>query len=112
MKILSYPQRQILGRSCSALYGQSVASRKELTPTPHRNRFEGNRIVDSGGEKGVAIDINGETQSVAVLKNELHETRAPKFRISILIGAETSDIRCEENQIESFAIPISHLRRR
>jgi hypothetical protein len=76
---------------------------------PHRNRFEGNRIVDSGGEKGVAIDINGETESVVILENELREARAPKSRIGILIGAETRDIRCEENQIEGFVIPIEDL---
>jgi len=79
---------------------------------PHRNRFERNRIVDSGGEKGVAIDINGETESVTVIKNELRETRGPLSRIGILIGAETRDIRCEDNQIEGFAIAISDLRKR
>ncbi len=78
---------------------------------PHRNRFERNRIVDSGGEKGVAIDINGETESVTVIQNELRETRAPLSRIGILIGAETRDIRCEENRIEGFSVPISDLHR-
>jgi hypothetical protein len=78
---------------------------------PHRNRFERNRIVDSGGEKGVAIDINGETESVTVIRNELRETRAPLSRIGILIGAETRDIRCAANRIEGFAIPISDSRK-
>jgi len=78
---------------------------------PHRNRFEGNRIVDSGGEKGVAIDINGQTESVTVIKNELRETRKPLSRIGILIGAETRDIHCEDNQIEGFAVSVSDLRK-
>ena len=78
---------------------------------PHRNRFERNHVVDSGGEKGVAIDINGETESVIVIENKLQETRGPKSRIGILIGAETRDIRCEDNQIEGFAIPIKDLRK-
>ena len=78
---------------------------------PHRNRIERNRIVDSGGEKGIAIDINGETESVAIIKNELRETRAPASRIGILIGAETRDIRCEDNQIRGFSVPISDLRK-
>jgi hypothetical protein len=78
---------------------------------PHRNRFERNRIFDSGGEKGVAIDINGETESVIVTRNELRETRKPLFRIGILIGAKTRDIRCEDNQIEGFATAISDLRK-
>src|SRR5437867_11714847 len=76
---------------------------------PHRNRIERNRIVDSGAEKGVAIDINGETESVIISKNELRETRGSLSRIGILIGAETRDIRCEENQIEGFATRISDL---
>ena len=78
---------------------------------PHRNRFERNRIADSGGEKGVAIHINGETESVVLAKNELRETRAPASRIGILIEAETRDIRCEDNQIEGFAVPIKDLRK-
>jgi len=78
---------------------------------PHRNRIERNRIVDSGPEKGVAIDVNGETESVALVKNELRETRKPASRIGILIGAETRDIRCVDNQIEGFATAISDLRK-
>jgi hypothetical protein len=78
---------------------------------PHRNRFERNRIIDSGGEKGVAIHINGETESVVLTKNELRETRKPLSRIGILIEAETRDIRCEDNQIEGFAVPIKDLRK-
>ena len=47
-----------------------------------RNRFERSRIVDSGGRKGVAIDINGETEWVAVVRNELRETPAPSVASS------------------------------
>jgi len=78
---------------------------------PHRNRIERNRIVDSGGEKGVAIDINGQTESVTVINNELRETRKPASRIGILIGAETRDIHCVDNLIEGFATAISDLRK-
>jgi polygalacturonase len=78
---------------------------------PHRNRFEHNRIVDSGGDKGIAIDINGQTESVAIVRNELRETRSPASRIGILIAAQTRDIRCQDNRIEGFAIPISDLRK-
>ena len=77
---------------------------------PHRNRFERNRIIDSGKEKGVAIHINGQTESVVLTRNELRETREPLSRIGILIEAETRDIRCEDNQIEGFAVPIKDLR--
>jgi hypothetical protein len=77
---------------------------------PHRNRIEGNRITDSGSEKGVAIEINGETEAVALIKNELRETRKPLSRIGILIGTETRDISCVDNRIEGFAVPISDQR--
>jgi len=79
---------------------------------PHRNRIERNRIVDSGAEKGVAIEINGETESVTLIKNELRETREPLSRIGILIAAETREIHCADNLIEGFATPISDLRKR
>jgi len=79
---------------------------------PHRNRFEGNRIVDSGGERGIAIDINGETEAVTIVKNEIRETRQPMSRIGIRVGAEAKDIRYEENRIEGFATDISDLRKR
>jgi polygalacturonase len=77
----------------------------------HRNRIERNRIVDSGGDKGVAIHVTGETESVRLVKNELRETRKPLFRIGILIEAEAKDIRCEDNQIEGFDVPIKDLRK-
>jgi hypothetical protein len=76
---------------------------------PHRNRIERNRIVDSGGEKGIAIHVNGQTESVRLVKNELRETRKPLSRVGILIEAETKDIRCEDNQIDGFAVSIKDL---
>ena len=78
---------------------------------PHRNRFERNRIVDSGAEKGVAIEINGETEGVILTRNELRETREPLSRIGILIASETRDIRYSDNLIEGFSVPISDLRK-
>jgi hypothetical protein len=78
---------------------------------PHRNHFERNRIVDSGGEKGVAVDINGEAESVALIRNELRETRKPASRIGIRIGAETRNVRLEDNLIEGFATPLLDLRK-
>jgi Periplasmic copper-binding protein (NosD) len=79
--------------------------------SPHRNRIERNRIIDSGPEKGVAIDVNGETESVTLIKNDLRETRKPASRIGIRIGAKTRDIRYVDNRIEGFATAISDLRK-
>jgi hypothetical protein len=78
---------------------------------PHRNCIERNRIVDSGPENGVAIAINGETESVMLLENELRETRAPLSRTGIVIAAEAGAIDCVDNLIEGFAVPISDLRK-
>ncbi len=79
---------------------------------PHRNRIERNRIVDSGPEKGIGIEINGETEGVVLVGNELRETRKPLSRIGILIAAESRDIQCTDNVIEGFSVPISDLRKR
>src|SRR5438034_696082 len=78
---------------------------------PHRNRIERNRIVDSGGDKGIGIEINGETEAVVLSKNEIRETRGRASRIGILIGAETRNIHSEDNRIDGFATPISDLRK-
>jgi len=78
---------------------------------PHRNRIEGNRIVDSGGDKGIGIEINGETEAVVLSKNEIRETRGRASRIGILIGAQTRNIRNDDNRIDGFATPISDLRK-
>jgi nitrous oxidase accessory protein NosD len=79
---------------------------------PHRNRIERNRIVDSGAEDGVAIDVGGEAEGVMLRENELRETRKPLSRVGILIAAETRDVQCVDNLIEGFAISISDLRPR
>ena len=44
---------------------------------PHRNRIENNRIVDSGPEDGIAIDVQGETDSILLARNEIRESRMP-----------------------------------
>jgi len=77
---------------------------------PHRNCFRENRIEDSGTEEGVAVDVQGETESVTIASNELVETRGPAKRTGIRLGAKTRDIRLTENRIEGFATEIADLR--
>src|SRR5438128_11782987 len=67
---------------------------------PHRNTLENNRIVDSGQASGIGVDVQGQTESVTIAKNEIRETRQPMQRIGVRIGAETNDIRLAENRIE------------
>lgn len=77
---------------------------------PHRNLLEKNRIVDSGPADGVAVDVQGQTESVTIRANEIRETRAPSQRIGIRLGAETSDMRLDDNRIEGFATAVADLR--
>jgi hypothetical protein len=77
----------------------------------HRNRLERNRIVNSGDEDGVGVDVQGETEMILLSRNEILETRAPLNRIGVRISEETSDIQLVENQIEGFAVGVSDLRK-
>jgi Right handed beta helix region len=77
---------------------------------PHRNRFENNRIVNSGGGDGVAVDIQGETESIVLAKNDIRETREPMQRVGIRVGAQTREIELVENHIEGFSTAVQDMR--
>ncbi|NQT17268.1 MAG: right-handed parallel beta-helix repeat-containing protein, partial [Planctomycetes bacterium] len=77
---------------------------------PHRNSFRENRIEDSGSDAGIAIDVQGETESVTIASNELVETRGPAKRTGIRLGPKTRDIHLAENRIQGFATEIADLR--
>ena len=79
---------------------------------PHRNRLEQNHVEDSGPEDGIAVDVQGETESVTISGNRIVETRSPAKRIGVRLGAETRDIRLADNQITGFATPVADLRPR
>ena len=53
----------------------------------NRNTIEKNRIIDSGDENGVAIDIQGQTKDAKIIGNEIRETRQPMNRTGIRISA-------------------------
>jgi nitrous oxidase accessory protein NosD len=78
---------------------------------PHRNRVEKNRIVDSGGDEGIGIDVQGETESITLAENRLRETRKPQSRVGIRLGARTRDVRLIDNTMEGFAVPLTDLRK-
>lgn len=77
---------------------------------PHRNRLEKNRIVDSGPENGVAIDVQGLTEQVTIAGNEIRETRAPMSRIGIRLGKETSAIKLADNHFSGLMREVEDLR--
>lgn len=77
---------------------------------PNRNLLENNRIIDSGAEQGIAIDIQGKTKDITITGNEIQETRQPAERIGIRLGAETSHIQRVNNVVTGFATAVHDLR--
>ncbi|MDA0833324.1 MAG: right-handed parallel beta-helix repeat-containing protein [Planctomycetota bacterium] len=74
---------------------------------PHRNRLEKNRIVNSGPESGIAVDIQGETESVIIAENVIKETRDPMQRVGIRVGKETRDIKLVDNTFEGLSVQVT-----
>lgn len=73
---------------------------------PNRNVVEDNRIVDSGGANGIAVDIQGKTKDLTIARNEISETREPMQRTAIRISAAADRIQLADNRIQGFANPI------
>lgn len=76
----------------------------------NRNLIEQNRIVDSGGPEGVAIDIQGRTKDVTIRGNAVRETREPMNRTGIRIAATAERITLEKNAVEGFSTAIDDRR--
>ncbi|HWQ53022.1 MAG TPA: right-handed parallel beta-helix repeat-containing protein [Bryobacteraceae bacterium] len=89
-----------------------IRLRQEHGPafTPDRNRLEANEVLDSGGEAGIGIDIEGRTAAIALVRNVITESRGPAKRIGVRIGAEARDISREGNRIEGVSVPVLDLR--
>jgi Right handed beta helix region len=77
---------------------------------PNRNRIEQNRIVDSGAEDGVAIDVRGKTRDLHIKGNQLRETRGPMRRTGVRISAESGAIELANNHFEGFSQEVADLR--
>jgi hypothetical protein len=78
--------------------------------TAQRNRVERNRIIDSGGDDGIGVDIQGVTASNTIARNQIRETRGAASRIGIRIGKEAGQNDLVDNTIEGVAVPVSDLR--
>jgi hypothetical protein len=85
--------------------------RQEHGPTfsPSRNTIEANRVVDSGTENGIAVDIEGVTESVTLRRNVLLETRQPASRVGVRISRDAKQIELAENRIDGFSAPVVDL---
>lgn len=79
--------------------------------TAKGNRFENNRITDSGGDAGIAVDVQGVTANNSLIRNTIKETRGPAQRIGIQFGPESGAMDLVENVIEGFATPVNDLRK-
>ena len=77
--------------------------------SPSRNQIEANRVIDSGDDKGVAVDIEGLTESVMLKRNTLLETRQPAGRVGVRISKDAKQIALAENKIDGFSTPVVNL---
>lgn len=78
----------------------------------HRNRVESNKVIDSGGEEGIAIDVQGETGDLTFIDNELRETRGKAKRIGFRFGPQNGEMTLQNNTIEGFAETVRDQRNR
>jgi hypothetical protein len=89
-----------------------ILFRKERTAgfQGNRNRIEKNRITGVVQDRGVGIDVRGQTRSIEIAANEIRETAGPGQRIGIRIDAEAEDIRLNANRIDGFSQAVLDLR--
>lgn len=86
-----------------------ILFRDEATPHDfwaHRNTIERNRIANSGSEQGIAIDIQGHTRDVQIMRNTIEETRGPGERIGIRVGAHVDGLKLADNSIRGFSMDV------
>ena len=90
-----------------------ILFRKERVPAfqGNRNLIEKNRILGLAQERGIGVDIQGQTKSITIADNEIRETQSPGQRVGIRIGPETEQISLAENRIEGFAEAVLDLRK-
>ncbi len=69
----------------------------------NRNTVEHNRIINSGGDDGVAIDIQGQTKDTRITGNDIRETRDPAKRIGVRISAEAGPVTLSDNRFDGLA---------
>jgi len=76
----------------------------------NRNLLENNRILDSGQDDGIGIDILGNTKDVVIANNTIRETRTGGNRTGIRIGKAVERLTLRDNHIEGFSTRISDAR--
>lgn len=72
----------------------------------NRNVIEDNRILNSGGPDGIAIDIQGKTKDIRIARNQITESRESMQRTAVRISADAERIELADNKISGFAVDI------
>ena len=78
----------------------------------NRNLIEKNRIRGLTQDRGIGIDIQGQTKSVTIAGNEISETQGPRERVGIRIGPQAEQITLNDNHIEGFAEAVLDMRKK
>lgn len=97
--------------SASPINGLNFRPERGEGFTAKGNRFENNRITDTGGDAGVAVDVLGVTANNSLVRNIIKETRGPAQRIGIQFSPESGPMELVDNVIEGFAVPVNDLRK-
>lgn len=90
----------------SGAVGILLRKENRAEQAPCRNHLEGNRIIDSGSETGVGIDVQGWAEAISIAHNEIRETRGPMKRIGIRLASGTRRINLADNKIDGFWQPV------
>ncbi len=79
--------------------------------SPDRNRTEGNRIIDNGGETGVGVNVEGVAKDAVIERNHITETRQPLKRVGLRIGSRTRNVKLADNHVAGFSVNVLDLRK-
>lgn len=74
---------------------------------PHRNTVVNNRIIDSGAEQGIGVDLRGKLQSITIADNEIRETRGAQKRVGVKIGEHIQDLKLTGNTVQGFSVDVT-----
>lgn len=76
-----------------------------------RNLIERNVVSNSGGDDGIAVDVQGYTTACKLVGNTLKETRAPMSRVGVRFGEHVGQIDVDGNALSGFSKDVVDLRK-
>lgn len=78
----------------------------------HNNTVEKNLVENTGGPDAVAIDVEGETEGLRFIGNQLVEKRESAKRVGFRFGPKTGQMTLTANTIEGFQTPVLDQRKK